>query len=245
MQLHEKTALITGGTLGIGRAIAQAFAREGARVVVTGRDAAHGEAAIRAITDTGGRISFLQTDQGNLEEVRRLATQATQALGQVDILVNNAGVSAFGPTETLDEATFDRMMTINVKGTYFLTAALVPSMVTRGYGKIINISSMVAAFGMQGMAAYSASKAAVELLTKSWAAEFGPRGINVNAIAPGPVRTEAAIASGRVDQIATTVPAKRAARPEEIAAAALYLASDDASFVHGVILPVDGGRSAT
>ncbi len=119
-------------------------------------------------------------------------------------------------------------------------------MAQRGAGKVINITTMVAHFGMPGMAAYGASKAAVELLTKAWAAEYGPSGVNVNAIAPGPVRTEgtAAMDEGLVDQIASQLPAGRMGRPKEIAAAAVYLASDEVAFVHGAILPVDGGRTA-
>jgi len=241
MRLQGKTALITGGTAGIGRAIAEAFAREGARVVVAGRDAGRGQAAAASI---GAGATFVPADVSSVEGVRGLARAATEALGQVDILVNNAGGGAFGATDALAEADYDALFATNVKGTYYLTAALAPGMAERGSGKVINITTMVARFGMSGMAAYGASKAAVELLTKAWAAEYGPSGVNVDAIAPGPIRTERTAGSAMQDRLASAAPAGRAGRPEEIAAAAVYLASDEAAFVHGAILPVDGGRTA-
>lgn len=245
MRLQGKTALITGGTSGIGRAIADAFTREGARVVITGRDAARGQAAVREITMAGGTATFIQSDVSSLDDVRDLAREAVEVLGQIDILVNNAGIYRFAPAAQTDEANFDAMMAINVKGPFFLTAALAPGMMERGSGKIINITTMVAYFGLPGAAAYGASKAAVDLLTKAWAAEYGPRGVNVNAISPGPVRTEGAVLLGDVpEQLAAQSPAGRTADPREIAALAVYLASDDAAYVHGATIPVDGGRTA-
>ncbi len=242
MRLQGKTALITGGTAGIGRAIAEAFTREGARIVIAGRDTGRGGTAAASI---GEGATFVQADVSSVEDVRGLARAATEALGQVDILVNNAGIAAFAPTHDLAEADYDALFATNVKGTYYLTAALAPAMAQRGAGKVINITTMVASFGMSRLAAYGASKAAVELLTKAWAAEYGPSGVNVNAIAPGPIRTEPSGAQADfADQMGSAAPAGRAGRPEEIAAAAVYLASDEAAFVHGVILPVDGGRVA-
>jgi NAD(P)-dependent dehydrogenase (short-subunit alcohol dehydrogenase family) len=237
--------LVTGGTSGIGRAIAEAFAREGAQVAITGRDEPRGRAVVAAIATGGGKVTFIKADLTSLSEVQRLAQRASDALGQVDILVNNAGIFTFSATEALDEATYDAMMVTNVKAPFFLTAALAPAMARRGKGKIINITTMVAYFGMPGASGYGASKAAIDLLTKAWAAEYGPRGVNVNAIAPGPVRTEGTAGMGKgLDQLASLAPAGRPARPEEIAAAAVYLASDESDFVHGATLAIDGGRTA-
>lgn len=170
---------------------------------------------------------------------------STFVFGPIDILVNNAGIFPFGPTAQTDESTFDTVIGTNVKAPYYLTAALAPQMAERGSGKIINITTMAAHVGMSGMALYGASKAAVTLLTKSWAAEYGPSGVNVNAISPGPTRTPGTLEMGEgLDELASTLPAGRPADPAEIAAAAVYLASPEANFVHGITLPVDGGRTA-
>jgi NAD(P)-dependent dehydrogenase (short-subunit alcohol dehydrogenase family) len=245
MRLQGKTALVTGSTSGIGQAIAEAFAREGARVVVNGRNAQRGQAVVDAIRAKGGQATFLAADQESVEGVRRLAKEATAVFGSIDILVNNAGIFPFAPLEQVDEATFDTTYAINVKGPFFLTAALAPLMAERGSGKIINITTMVAHVGEPTMSLYGSTKAALTLLTKSWATELGPRGVNVNAIAPGPTYTPAT--EGMMEglhQLATALPAKRVAQASEIAAAAVYLASDEADFVHGATIPVDGGRIA-
>ena len=245
MKLKGKTALVTGSTSGIGQAIAEAFAREGAHVIVTGRDEGRGAAVVKGISDAGGRAQFLKADLRTAAAARRLASESTQALGPIDVLVNNAGVFSFAPTAEVDERTFDAMVGTNVTGPFFLTAALAPAMAERGRGKIINITTMVAHFGMAGAALYGASKAALRLLTQAWASEYGPRGVNVNAIAPGPIRTPGTDAMGDgLAQIAKTVPAGRAGEPEDVAAAAVYLASDESGYVNGATLAVDGGRAA-
>jgi NAD(P)-dependent dehydrogenase (short-subunit alcohol dehydrogenase family) len=207
--------------------------------VITGRDAERGRTAVAAID---GDARFIQADMSSMADVQGLARAATEALGRVDILVNNVGTASFAPAHDLAEADYDAMFATNTKGTYFLTAALAPAMAARGSGRVINITTMAGAFGIPGLAAYGASKAAIDLLTKAWAAEYGPSGVNVNAIAPGPVRTERSGATA--DQMGSAAPAGRAGRPEEIAAAAVYLAGDEAAFVHGAIFPVDGGRTA-
>jgi NAD(P)-dependent dehydrogenase (short-subunit alcohol dehydrogenase family) len=245
--LREQTRCASrgGGTSGIGQAIAEAFAREGARVVVSGRNAQRGQAVVDAIRAKGGQATFLAADQTSVEGVRRLAKEATTVLGPIDILVNSAGIYPSAPTTQVDEATFDATIATNVKGPFYLTAALAPQMAERGGGKIINITTMAAHVGIPEMALYGATKAALTLLTKSWATEFGPKGVNVNAISPGPTRTPGSAGMGEgLEQLAQTLPAKRAAFPSEIAEAAVYLASDEANFVHGATLPVDGGRIA-
>lgn len=246
MRLQGKTALVTGSTSGIGQAIAEAFAHEGARVVVSGRDEQRGKAVVETIRSAGGSATFVLVDLSSKTGVDHLARQATEAFGQIDILVNNAGITTFGPTAQVDEPTFDALLNTNVKAPYYLTAALAPQMAERGAGKIINITTMAAHIGMPGLALFGATKAALTLLTKSWAAEFAHSGVNVNAIAPGPTITPAneAVGAAFMDQITSTLPAGRAASPSEIADAAVYLASSEANFVHGITLPVDGGRTA-
>jgi NAD(P)-dependent dehydrogenase (short-subunit alcohol dehydrogenase family) len=247
MRLRGKTALVTGGTSGIGRATAEAFAREGAEVIVSGRDERRGAEVVAAIAKNGESARFVRADLSDLGSVKELAAQAlSNGHAGVDILVNNAGSFAFGPTESFPLDDFEAMFATNVRAPFFLTAALAPEMAKRGGGKVINVSTMAAHVGLPGGAAYGASKAALELLTKSWAAEYGPQGVNVNAIAPGPIRTPGTEAMGEgFEQIVATVPAGRAGEAAEIAAAAVFLASSDAGYIHGATLIVDGGRVAS
>jgi NAD(P)-dependent dehydrogenase (short-subunit alcohol dehydrogenase family) len=247
MDMDGKVALVTGSTSGIGRATAVALAGRGAHVLVNGRNEERGEQVVATIRGTGGQADFLHATLSGVDSARALAKQAVAVGGgHVDILINNAGFAVGGPTQTATEAEFDETYAINVKVPFFLVADLAPLMAERGSGAIVNITTMVAGFGQPGLAVYGSSRAALELLTKSWAAEFGPSGVRVNAVSPGPVRTPMSEAMGDMaSQMAALAPAGRVAAPEELAAAIAYLASDDASFVQGVILPVDGGRAAT
>lgn len=241
MTLQGKTALVTGGTSGIGRSVAERLAREGAEVIISGRDGARGSEVVAAIESGGGKARFIAADLENFADVKRLAEEA----GAVDVLVNNAGIFPGGPSDQLSEAAFDATIAINVKAPFFLTAAIAPKMAAKGGGAIISISTMAATIGMNGLSAYGASKAAIESLAKTWTAEYGPAGVRVNVVAPGPTRTPASAAMGEVfDLLAASTPAGRSAAPEEIAATVAFLASDDASFVYGAILPADGGRVA-
>lgn len=244
--LKGRTALVTGSTSGIGEATALALAGAGAFVLVSGRDAARGARVVAAIRERGARAEFIRADLAMPEGAAALARDAEQAAGQVDIVVNNAGLVQFGPTAGTDGAAFDASYHLNVKAPFFLTAALAPRMAARGWGRIVNVTTMVAHFGMAGAALYGSSKAALGLLTLAWAAEFGAHGVTVNAVAPGPTRTPGAAQFGdAVDQLARAAPAGRAALPAEIAAAVLYLASPEAGFVNGAALAIDGGRTAT
>lgn len=237
MELINHTVLITGGTGGIGFACARLFAAEGASVIITGRDHNRGQAAAEAI---GAR--FIQADLSDLDAVKSLVRQA----GDVDILVNNAASFPGAPTIEQDVDSFEKTFDTNVRGAYFLAAGLVPGMLDRGHGCIVNVTSMVASKGVPGASTYSASKAAVESLTRTWAAEFGGHGVRVNSVAPGPTKTEGVAAEwGETnEELGRALPLGRTADPEEIADAVLFLASPRASFITGSTLHADGGGSA-
>jgi NAD(P)-dependent dehydrogenase (short-subunit alcohol dehydrogenase family) len=241
------TALITGATSGIGRAVANQLAHSGVHVIVVGRNLQRGEAAIAQIRAVGGKADFIASDLRDAASARAVAKKAAElGGGHVDILINNAGVFPFGPTDQTTEETFDDVYALNVKAPFFLVAELAPLMAQRGKGAIVNVSTMVADYGAVGLSLYGSSKAAINLLTKAWAAEYGPKGVRVNAVSPGPTRTEGTVAMGEdaLQQLAAQAPAGRPAAPEEIAEAIEFLASDRASFVQGAIVPVDGGRTA-
>lgn len=238
MDLRDHVALVTGGTAGIGLASARLLAAEGASVVLTGRDARRGRAAAAGIA--GAR--FVPADLADLASVESLVAQ----VGRVDVLVNNA--ASFPGAATLDQRpdSFGTTFDTNVRGAYFLTAGLARGMLQRGYGSVVNITTMVASKGVPGASVYSASKAALEALTRSWAAEFGPHGVRVNSVAPGPTRTEGVQAEwGETnDELGRGLQLGRTAAPEEIAHAVVFLASPRSSFVTGCTLPVDGGGAA-
>ena len=232
-------ALVNGATSGIGRAVAEHLARAGAELVVHGRDATRGSAVVDRITAAGGKARFVAADLSDPAQLDDLAEQA----GLVDVLVNNAGFSWFGPTADLDVATFDRLFAANVRAAYFLVAALAPKMAARGSGSIISLGSMAGQIGLAGGAAYGATKSALAAMTRSWAAEFSPSGVRVNAIAAGPVRTSGAAAE-RTEALGATTLLARAAQPGEIASVIAFLASPKASYITGAVIAADGGRTA-
>lgn len=247
-RLDGRTALVTGSTSGIGAAIARVLAAEGARVVVSGRDASRGDLVAKEIEQAGGTAVFVPADlAGSYADLRDHASAATDALGgRVDILVNNAGIYPATLTEQLADADLDAMLAVNVRTPHVLVAALAPAMAERGSGSIVTIGSWMARVGSPFAAMYSATKAAAEQLTRSWAAEYGPRGVRVNTVAPGATLTpgnEAHRAS--LDAMTATTPAGVVVQPEDVAKGVLYLAGDDAAMVHGITLYVDGGISAT
>jgi NAD(P)-dependent dehydrogenase (short-subunit alcohol dehydrogenase family) len=236
--LSGRIALVTGATSGIGRATAIQLAREGAEVIVHGRDPERGEQVVAEIAGALGKARFVAADLSDPTEIRRLADEA----GEVDVLVNNAGISWFGPTADLDVATYDALFDSNVRAAYFLVAALAPRMAVNGGGSIVNVASMVAAVGISGAAAYGGTKATLAAMTRSWAAEFSPRGVRVNAVAPGPVYTAADPA--RIDALGATTLLGRAAQAEEIAQVITFLASPASAYVTGATVAADGGRTA-
>ena len=246
MQQMSTTALITGGTSGIGRAVANKLAQLGILALVVGRNEERGEKTIAEIRAAGGQADFISSDLRDASSARQVARRAVElGNGHVDILINNAGVYPFGSTHETSEELFDKVYSLNVKVPYFLVAELAPLMAKRGRGAIVNLSTMVADYGAPGTSLYGSSKAAINLLTKTWTAEYGRSGVRINAVSPGPTRTEGTDSMGEgLDQLAAEAPAGRPATADEIAEAIVFLATDRSSFIQGAKLAVDGGRTA-
>jgi NAD(P)-dependent dehydrogenase (short-subunit alcohol dehydrogenase family) len=247
-RLEGRTALVTGSTGGLGVAIASALAEAGAFVTVSGRDKARGDAVVANIRSAGGTAAFVVADLGAGEqEVRRLAEGATGAAGgRIDILVNNAATLLMPtPTADISEELLRDAFAVNVFAPFLLTGALAPAMAQRGDGAIVNIGSITGLRGGDGSAIYSANKAAVHSFTQSWAAEYGRFGVRVNAVAPGPIATERQEQfADHVAPVLARIPSRRMSAPAEVAAAVVFLASDDAANIHGAVLSVDGGWAA-
>ena len=243
-RMTGKRALVTGATSNIGRAIAEAFAAEGALVAVAGRDRVRGDEVVAAITGAGGQAVFLAAElDGSRDRSRSLADAARDELGgDLDVLVNNAGIFPASTTATVTEEMFDRVYAVNVKAPLFLTAAVAARMTERGAGSIINLGSWVARLGIGVGALYASTKGATETLTRAWAAEYGPGGVRVNAISPGVVRAHP-IEDDPAAPMMRGTPFGIPGSPELVAPAAVFLASDESRFVSGTVIDVDGGRT--
>jgi NAD(P)-dependent dehydrogenase (short-subunit alcohol dehydrogenase family) len=235
--LHNHTALITGGTSGIGLATARLLAGRGAHVLITGRDPEKGKAALAALGDQHS-VDFIAADLSDLDSVGQLVERA----GSVDIIVNNAAAFPTAATVDQDVAGFETVFDTNVRGAYFLVAKLVPHMLANGTGSIVNVSSLGTAKGVPGSSVYSASKAALEALTRTWAVEFAPH-VRVNAVSPGPTRTEGVLAEwgDRIEALGQGTALGRTADPAEIAEVIAFLASPAASYITGANLRADAG----
>ena len=244
MRLNNKVAIITGGSRGIGFATAEKFLQEGATVILTASSQASADKAVAKLQEKypDRTVAGIAPNLSDLESVRNAFREVIDRFGHVDILVNNAGVSESTPFQQYTEETFDKVMDLNVKGVFNATRAIVDTMVAHGSGVILNTSSMVSITGQPSGFAYPASKFAVNGLTVSLARELGPKGIRVNAVAPGIIETDMmkAVPKEIIDPMIARVPLRRLGQPEDIANAFLFLASEEASYITGVILSVDG-----
>lgn len=243
MRLKGKVVIITGGAGGIGRETALLFSREGARVAVADYDEQAGRQTADEINNDGGDALFVRVNVADSGSVQDMVRQVLAGFGTIDILINNAGITRDGFLVNMAEENFDLVIDVNLKGVFNCTKAVAPVMMEKGWGKIINTSSVAGVYGNIGQTNYSATKAGVIGLTKTWAKELGLKGIRVNAVAPGFIETEM---TGTVpDKVLQTIrqrtPLSRLGRPADIANAYLFLASEESDFVNGAVLSVDGG----
>ncbi|MET3504094.1 SDR family NAD(P)-dependent oxidoreductase [Halalkalibacter oceani] len=250
MRLEKKVVLITGSGSGIGRSTAKLFAAEGAKLIINDLSKEDGEATVQAIREEGGEAIFIQADVTKADEVEAMINEATDKLGAIDVLFNNAGISGVGPLHELSEELWDRVVSVNMKGVFLPSKYVLPQMIERKQGNIINMSSTIAEIGLMNRAVYAATKGAVLALTKSMQVDYAPYNIRVNALLPGTILTpfvenylknsyddpEEGLATIRKRQLSGDL-----GRPEDVARAALFLASDESKFMMGSPLYIDGG----
>jgi NAD(P)-dependent dehydrogenase (short-subunit alcohol dehydrogenase family) len=250
MRLQGKVALITGSASGIGKSSALLFAQEGAQMIVNDLDAAKGQETVQEIEAAGGSAIFIQADVTNADSVKAMVDRVIEQFGRIDVLFNNAGISGVGALHELEPEQWDRIMSINVKGVFLPSKYVVPHMMEQKSGSIINMSSCIAEIGLARRASYAATKGAVLALTKSMQVDYAAYNIRVNALLPGTILTpfvenylktsyddpEAAIASLKTRQLSGDL-----GRPDDVAKAAVFLASDDSKFMMGSPLYIDGG----
>ena len=239
MRLNNKVAIITGAANGIGYAAAERFIEEGAFVVIADFNE---DAGVSAAEHLGDQALFVQVDVADRESVKNLVATVIEQMGRVDILVNNAGITRDAMLTKMTEDQFQQVLDVNLTGVFHCTQEVIPHMVAAGGGKIINTSSVSGVYGNVGQTNYAATKAAIVGMTKTWAKEFGRKGINVNAVAPGFTETDMVkkMPENVLAQMRSVVPLQRLGTPRDIANAYLFLASDEASYVHGHTLHVDG-----
>lgn len=243
MRLKDKAAVVTGGGRGIGEATAVKFAREGARVVVCDINLQDAEAAAKKIQELGGNAIAVKADVTSIKDVNSLMEKTLETFGKLDILVNNAGITADAKLLKMTEEQFDKVIAVNLKGVYNCGQAAAKVMVDQGEGVILNAASVVGLYGNYGQTNYAATKFGVIGMTKTWAKELSPKGVRVNAVAPGFILTPMTekMPEKVLNMMKQKAPIKRLGTPEDVANAYAFLASDEASFITGTVLSVDGG----
>jgi 3-oxoacyl-[acyl-carrier protein] reductase len=241
MKFTDKVVLITGGAQGIGKETAKQFLQEGANVVICDYDKNAGVAALEELNSE--KVNFFTVDVTDSTQIGQMVESTINKYGRIDVLINNAGITIDGFLTKMEEEAWEKVISVNLSGVFKCTKAVAPQMLKQGSGVILNASSVVGLYGNIGQTNYAATKAGVIGLTKSWAKEFGPKGIRVNAVAPGFIETgmTAAVPQKILDFMKDKTPLRKLGKPQDIAAAYLFLASDEANYINGTILSVDGG----
>ncbi|MCS6905495.1 MAG: 3-oxoacyl-ACP reductase FabG [Bacteroidia bacterium] len=244
-RLQGKVAIITGGAAGIGKCAAEKFCSEGAIVIIWDVNYEAGEKTINELKAKGYTAEFFSLNVTQLSAVEAAAKSVVEKYGKIDILINNAGITRDKTLLKMTEEQWRQVIEVNLTGVFNTTKAVVPYMVEKGYGRIINTSSVVALYGNIGQTNYVATKAALIGMTKTWGKELGPKGITVNAVAPGYISTEmiTTVPENIINEIKQKTPLRRLGTPEDVANAYLFLASDEASYVNATVLSVDGGMT--
>ena len=242
MRMRDRVVVITGAARGIGREAAVLFAGEGARVAVCDVDP-HGEEVARTIQRSGGTAAFFVMNVADRNQVQQAVADVVGTFSRIDVLVNNAGITRDAQLVKMSEEDWDKVLAVNLKGAFNVTQAVAPIMVTQGHGRIINTASIVALYGNFGQSNYVASKAGLIGLTRVWARELGPKGITVNAVAPGFIETEMvkSVPEKVLQTVRERVPLRRLGTPRDVAWVYLFLASEEAGYINGAVIPVDGG----
>lgn len=243
MRLQDRVAIITGAANGLGLAASEVFAREGAKVAMADFNVDQGKQRATELREKGYEVTFFQVDVADRQSVNEMVNKVTETYGNIDILINNAGITKDGMLRKLSIEDFQKVIDVNLTGVFHCTQAALPSMLEKGRGKIINTSSVSGVYGNVGQTNYAATKAGVVGMTKTWAKELGRKGINVNAVAPGFIETgmTAKMPENILEQMRKMVPLGKLGKPEDIANAYLFLASDESNYVNGTVLHVDGG----